>query len=1266
MKKKKSVIKLLIACFLQFLSRRFKGIVKKYRLLRNIIESYIDLHTETEFIDLAPVDEIEKGDEYFKALDWALNNKNIHNIAMTGPYGSGKSSIIQAYLKKRPSTKHISISLASFVEEKEDRDGKVISSLVDFDETKIEEGVLKQLFYKVNYKKIPHSRYRKLHGIDGKSISIKILSIFAIIIFAVYFFAPDKFEKLKNIMNGSANKYRVDIVIPWIIAAIFLIIGCSLVSYLFWWMSSKYKIKELKIADKASVTTESENSASIFNKNIDEIMYFFEMTKFNTVFIEDLDRFESAEIFIKLRELNTLLNNYEVIKRRIVFVYAVRDDVFSDKDRTKFFDFIIPVIPIINSTNSGEILLKRISESKLNSEISPEYITKVAPYIDDMRILTNIYNEFVIYKNTLSDLQGLKLKDEQMLSLMILKNLYPKDFAKLQNEDGIVKIAFNDKRAFVNRQHNIFEKDRKELQNILESIEHDTLRSIRELKAAMFYYLSGEMGTVRYINIEGQTYHFNDIMEDEFDLHKLSESRMTIYYIYGNANIQNRSLNNLNDISEDGISYLERWEYLKESTPAKKEQLKKKIEALDMMEHEINSLTLQQLISKFNVKEALSENVLQNKLLVFMLRNGYIDETYANYINYFHPNSITKDDMNFILAVRNHEAKDYSYHLTKVEQIVERLLDYEFKQKEIYNFELLDYLLQNDTYSEKCLNFVRQLSDRSKESKEFIDQYIDKAQNILIFIKVISSLYLEFWFDIYKNNVMTDDRILNYFKLIVSYANVEDIIKMNILEADDVLYIIDDDEDNLEGYGAIYAYFVDTPDILQKLNDIDINKIKRIIEEMYICFYELNCDGVSNELLDFIFSKQYYCINPSMIENIIKNKNPDRIQDLQTSNYTEILNTKYEPLISYIDDNFEEYVKNVCLAIDSNTFETIDSVICMLRKIIKNQKLCLELIKKENVILTDLNQCCVDKIEESKKEILTIWNSFISLGKVLVSWDNVVIYWNNFNLTSELLTFIENNMKVLSESDDCDIVPCELIKAILIENMNLNAYKQFVENFTLEEFDIDFAEFSKEQMEILIKCKYFDLTPEHFSEIKENFPELHILYALYHKKTLLADLHEYVLDIHDLDALIISYELTEDEKIKILSLINLEEMSLQIAQVIKKIKLGINKKIVDESWKLLPQKDKYELLINQIHVYSNDELASRFEELGGPYVQLVDRSRVHKITLIDTEYNRKLMDHLLNVDYLTSREYEAKEQQDKTTFKKYVENIIVGRVKKKL
>jgi len=59
-----------------------------------------------------------------------------------------------------------------------------------------------------------------------------------------------------------------------------------------------------------------------------------------------------------------------------------------------------------------------------------------------MRILQNIYNEFVIYKETIRTDQELKLSDETMMALIIFKNLYPREFAELQMERGVVKQAF--------------------------------------------------------------------------------------------------------------------------------------------------------------------------------------------------------------------------------------------------------------------------------------------------------------------------------------------------------------------------------------------------------------------------------------------------------------------------------------------------------------------------------------------------------------------------------------------------------------------------------------------------------------------------------------------------------------------------------------------------------------------------------------------------------------------------------------------------------
>lgn len=99
-------------------------------------------------------------------------------------------------------------------------------------------------------------------------------------------------------------------------------------------------------------------SKSILNNHIDEIIYFFEATDYNVVIIEDLDRFGKSEVFTKLREINLLINNSKKVKQDVVFIYAIKDDMFLNKDRSKFFDYMLPVIPIVNFSNSGDKLKK--------------------------------------------------------------------------------------------------------------------------------------------------------------------------------------------------------------------------------------------------------------------------------------------------------------------------------------------------------------------------------------------------------------------------------------------------------------------------------------------------------------------------------------------------------------------------------------------------------------------------------------------------------------------------------------------------------------------------------------------------------------------------------------------------------------------------------------------------------------------------------------------------------------------------------------------
>ena len=113
------------------------------------------------FHSLSPVIDSEKHKSYCDALEWALTNrkeKDIKNVALTGTYGSGKSSILKTFQETRKNKfEFLNISLATFKEEKKNDDDKYAhlrSEVINSDKLSkndqlrlIELSILQQIFY---------------------------------------------------------------------------------------------------------------------------------------------------------------------------------------------------------------------------------------------------------------------------------------------------------------------------------------------------------------------------------------------------------------------------------------------------------------------------------------------------------------------------------------------------------------------------------------------------------------------------------------------------------------------------------------------------------------------------------------------------------------------------------------------------------------------------------------------------------------------------------------------------------------------------------------------------------------------------------------------------------------------------------------------------------------------------------------------------------------------------------------------------------------
>lgn len=393
-------------------------------------------------------------DIYSEAIDFALKETNINNIAITGNYGSGKSSVIKSYLNKRDYNS-IEISMLNYNTEKNNEGKSENKSLFrNITGKEIEYHIINQITHQINPSKIPLTAFNiktKISNIVLILLSISVVVLF-ICTYIINIFLKDlESSNVKAVFN---NEIFSTALLVWIISALYLVYGILKA------LSARKGVKRIKMMGMELEAKEGNlDSESLFNMYIDEILYIFEKSKTDVVIFEDIDRFDDPALFIKLRDMNVLINkkifvNKNIFRKRwdeitggshqIKFLYLIKDSLFKADDRSKLFDLTIPIIPVMGIENSYDFMLKEKEEKpKYYDQIDNGKLYGISLYISDMRTLKSIFNEYQIYFKLLSK-EKMKINQNELFALMVYKNMEPLDFSYTQNRDDrsyVLKVA---------------------------------------------------------------------------------------------------------------------------------------------------------------------------------------------------------------------------------------------------------------------------------------------------------------------------------------------------------------------------------------------------------------------------------------------------------------------------------------------------------------------------------------------------------------------------------------------------------------------------------------------------------------------------------------------------------------------------------------------------------------------------------------------------------------------------------------------------------
>ncbi len=1018
------------------------------------------LPPQTGLPDLCPTDRAANTEISAQALDEYLARPCIREIAVTSPYGGGKSSFILSYFRSRSFYQVRYVTLAVFLDQVQGRSNhKQVDDSIspqDVDLKEIETSLLEQITdASVERPQIVRQGIMALAytitGLTGLYVYHHHLSVESILLTHTWWQFPGW---IQHIFASTA------------LAVVFLLTRDAI--------NMAGRLRKVNFF-KVSAEIDIPQSDSVLSQNMAKIVQFFYDNRIDIVVIEDLDRFEREDIFLKLKEVNKHINDCKQIRRTVRFLYAIGDDVFNRYNRTKFFDAIIPIIPATNTHKSAS-LLKNLIKTRFDDASYTELkqiIDSVALYIVDMRLLNNIVADYEITLNSLHQTRQ-NIDRNKLFGFVVYRNHYPDDYAKLQNRDGVF--------------YGLTRYDR--IKRFREAILSDLISQKEKIEQDIQSAKNKYWNDVSEINI---IYIIRALKREGYgfwNVNKINNKPINEYFS-PNMTVMSNRLNvslvqgksfpiEIFDSDDDFKLYCRHHEIFKLGV----REIENELEALEQIIDPIQRSSLRDLI--LNHSETITDILRQEKiigvpdddqsnregqlseipdLLYVLIAQGYLDEHYMDYSYHRHPeDDLGENETNFLMAAKENHSFDIDVPLRNIHVILNKMNQEDLRSPAVLNYAFIDYVIKADESVLPSVLLAIQKHDRpieiaydiwfqNEERKEDIAKWFAKDWDRIC----SEAVYLESG---------TDEKH-RIFLLCLMAAKVE------CGGANDLV----SEKSDLEPILSCQNYFFPLPSYLTKKHRL---KLFDAWKRMGVLFTDLSQCPIDNsaEILELCIEYEVYALNKVNIETITRYLEIE-LNEAGVVSYSDI---------KLLDNNFPRTLED---RLDKTVKLIIDGVLSIsdevdIIEIINHSEISGEL-KQSFIACVVFSIANVEQLD-NPEDILP---ELINHDRIESNWENVK-YINDTLSADDCVSILENHYKIL-----CNILEkmdtqqrLEINKWLPLSSLSLVAFKAYV--IALHLYQSKLADLDREKIQCLIECAHLSIRWSISMEINSRYPDLAI------------------------------------------------------------------------------------------------------------------------------------------------------------------------------
>lgn len=692
---------------------------------------------------------------YVAAIENSLADSQICNIALSGNYGVGKSSILRE-VARRQDRRVVELSLSTLAPIEASKIDDTVPIQVTTPTNRIQQEIVKQLLYRADPSKTPGSRFRRIERFRWRreTVTAVVLGLTVAVIFLLTGWTA-QISSTFTTLNDTGPRTHL---IVWAV-------GATIVLLVRWLFYGRLRIKELS-AGSATVTLD-DNSVSYFDQYLDEIVYFFEVSDRDIVIFEDIDRFNDSHIFETLRALNTLLNASPQIVKPIRFIYAIKDSIFDRigleaegrkvepdttddpaqteavrANRTKFFDLVIPVVPFITHRSARNLAAQLLGE--IEHDVESELLDLAAQYVPDMRLLKNVRNEFIVFRDRIfsGDGKQLDLSQTDLFAMMLYKSTHLTDFEKIRLGTSTLDALYKVSRELVTENIKRIEGQRRELRKRLTYKNGAKARSSRlgDLLVAHVERTAGSAAALGNRRRNGLTLSVDGASRSDTDL-RSAEFWAAFVAAHGDPELRQQmstghtlvfSRSSLVGALGDPLD-AESWseadrEVLTEQIDVKTEDIAflRSADLGDLVKRPEFLVPFEGTDQSFG---AVAKALINRGLAYQLVLAGCINRNFTLYTSTFHGNRVSPAAMNFIIHHVERDLMDEYFALgpDDVDAVVRERGKNALKEPALYNIAILDRLL--DSNADVADIMIRSLASLGDTQRQFLQAYLEAGSN---------------------------------------------------------------------------------------------------------------------------------------------------------------------------------------------------------------------------------------------------------------------------------------------------------------------------------------------------------------------------------------------------------------------------------------------------------------------------------------------------------------------------------------------------------